>query len=159
MGGWAGMEEALWRLVVLLRHGSANQTQGQVQWLWASVARTFRPNPLRELPAPVIQGSFQEASGFHSGALSLSSLYHSHKGSTCHSSAGKPHPCSYQWPASGSLCNGGLTPHSHPPAVSLPGILHVSMSQFPPLMWTPVMTTLELRLVHYGPHLMGFYIC
>ena len=46
-----------------------------------------------------------------------------------------------------------------PPAGSLPGILHVSMSQAPPLMWTPVMTTSELGLVHYGTHLMGFYIC
>lgn len=58
------MEEPLWRLVVLLRHGSANQAQGQVQWLWASLVRTLlRPNPLaaRKLSAPVTQGSFQEA--------------------------------------------------------------------------------------------------
>lgn len=35
------------------------------------------------------------ASGFHSGTLSFSSLYHHHKGSTCHCWAGKPHPCSH----------------------------------------------------------------
>lgn len=50
------------------------------------------------------------------------------------------------------------SPHSHPPAMSLPGIFQVSVSQFPPLIRTPVKTTSELRLVHYGPSYL-FYIC
>lgn len=56
MGGWAGIRKPLFRLVVLLR-------DGQVPWHWARIVRTLRPNPLpaREMSAPGIQRSFQEA--------------------------------------------------------------------------------------------------
>lgn len=50
------MEEPLGKLVGLVRYGSANQAQGQVQWLWARAVMTLTPTP-----SPVIQGNFQEA--------------------------------------------------------------------------------------------------
>lgn len=55
LGGGAGMEEPLGKLVGLVRYGSANQAQGQVQWLWASAVKTLTPTP-----SPAIQGELQE---------------------------------------------------------------------------------------------------
>lgn len=73
------MEEPLGKLVGLVRYGSANQAQGQVQWLWASAVKTRHSHPPHPQP---FKGTCRKAraSSFHCKVL-FNSLDHSREGS------------------------------------------------------------------------------